>query len=384
MKHILVTGGAGYIGSITTRMLCDNNFKVTVLDSLENGHKEAVDKRARLVVFNLEDSQSTKKLFQEEKFDAVIDFAAYLSVGESMTEPVKYLRNNVQNFINLLEAMKVAGCRFLIKSSTAAVYGNPEKSSDIPLVETYTDKTKPDFSQLFPGLWAGVEHKQEEFFKRLITYYNDNVVSRYQSLALSDQDITKLRIPNSVYGLTKLLDEIIMKKYDTFSNIKGIALRYFNVAGAYGDGEIGEDKPKPTNLMPLVVLQILRNSDPLQVFGDDYPTMDGTGMRDYIHVEDLAIGHIKALDYLLKEEKSDVFNLGTGQSYSVFEVIQAVERASGKNANYQVVARRSGDPAVSCANPEKAKLLLGWSAAHSLDDMAKSSWKWYNNHPGGY
>jgi len=382
-QTILVTGGAGYIGSLTVKQLCDDGYDVVVLDSLENGHREAVDPRAQLEIVDLADLDQTEKVFEKHKIEAVIDFAAYLAVGESMENPEKYIRNNVINFIKLLHCMKKYDVRNIIKSSTASTYGNPKKESDFPLIESYQENYQPSHSALLPGKWKDKELEGEEFFQEIITYY-DFFYKSIPDFALSQADITKLRIPTSVYGLTKLLDEIILEKYNRILGINWVALRYFNVCGASLDGKMGEDKPKPTTLMTLAIWSLLDKIDKLQVFGNDYPTKDGTGIRDYVHPLDLATGHISALEYLLDGNKSAVFNLGNGTGYSVFEVIKAVEIASHKKVKYEIKSRRSGDPAISFCDPRKAKNILGWRAKYNLTDMAETAWKWHSKHPEGY
>lgn len=384
MKKILVTGGAGYIGSHTVRELVKNNFDVVVLDSLESGHKQAVDKKAILEVVNLSDQKATEEIFLKHKPDAVIDFAAYLAVGESMVKPEKYLKNNVENFVNLLEAMNKVGCKYIIKSSTAAVYGNPTCDGDIPWQESFTDKYQPESSALLEGEWLGEKVIGEDFFSIFINEYNERVTTTKKELSLNEDDLTKLRIPLSIYGLSKLLDEIILQKYNKASGLKTIALRYFNVCGADPAGDIGEDKPRPTTLMTLAIAQILGHLPELQILGRDYSTPDGTGIRDYIHPNDLANGHIAALNYLFSGGKSGVYNLGTGSGSSVLEVISAVERVSGKKVKTKECPRRSGDATISIANPQKANSDFGWQAKYDLMDMAESAWNWHSKHPNGY
>lgn len=403
-KTILVTGGAGYIGSFMVKELLDNDYKVIVLDSLENGHKEAVDNRATLEIADLKDhdaiNQIFKKYFKDKKQSsfrgsphggiyAVFDFAAYLAVGESMEEPKKYMDNNVVNFVRLLDAMSEHGCNYIIKSSTASSYGNPEDKY-FPLKENYQDEYEPKESALSDGRWPSSvrvgERKSvrgEEFFQKIIGYYNELFINRPE-LTFNEDDLKKLRIPASVYGLTKVMDEIIMKKYEAFTNIKHIALRYFNVSGAAFDGSIGEDKPKPTTIMTVCFWNILGRMPYLTIFGTDYLTKDGTGIRDYIHPLDLATGHIAALKYLENEHKSGIFNLGRGEGYSVFDVVAEVEKASGKRVKYKIGPRRSGDPAVSYADPAKAEKILDWRAKYTLTDMAETAWKWHSSHPKGY
>lgn len=382
-KIILVTGGAGYIGSITTKLLLDEGFDVVVVDNLSSGHQKAVDKRAVFVQANVGDEAAIAKIFQAYKIDAVIDFAAYLAVRESMNEPKKYLVNNVENFVKLLDSMKKSGVSLIIKSSTASTYGNPEKESDFPLKENYQENYRPASSALLEGIWDGKNMAGEEFFQKIIGYYQ-NLYRNRSDLQLSKDEIAKLRIPASVYGLTKLLDEIILNKYNHGSGMRWVALRYFNVCGASLDGNMGENKPNPTTLMTIIFRGILGKTGKLNIFGNDYPTKDGTGIRDYIHPLDLATGHAAALQYLLDKNEPAIFNLGNGIGYSVFEVIKAVESASGQKVEYKIKPRRSGDPAISYCDPGKAKKILGWISKYNLNNMAETAWKWHKKHPEGY
>ena len=382
-KTILVTGGAGYIGSITTKQLLDDGYSVVVVDNLDSGHRKAVDKRAAFEQANVGDEAAMEKILRNYKIDAVIDFAAYLAVGESMDEPKKYLVNNVENFVKLLDCMKKCTIPIMIKSSTASTYGNPEKESDFPLKENYQENYQPASSALLEGIWDGENLAGEEFFQKIISYYQ-NLYRHRSDLQLSEDEIAKLRIPASVYGLTKLLDEIILNKYNQSSGMRWVALRYFNVCGASLDGNMGENKPNPTTLMTTIFWGILGKTGKLNIFGDDYPTKDGTGIRDYIHPLDLANGHIAALQYLFDKNEPAIFNLGNGVGYSVFDVIKAVETASGHGVEYEIKPRRSGDPAVSYCDPGKAQKILGWKARYSLMDMAETAWKWHSQHPEGY
>ncbi len=383
MRKILVTGGAGYVGSHTVLELIKDNFSVVVLDSLEAGHKEALGEKVTLEVANLSDKNRVLEIFQKHKPEAVIDFAAYLAVGESMDNPIKYFENNVANFVNLLEVMEKSGCKYLIKSSTAAIYGNPTKDSDIPWKESFTESYKPNKSALLEGKWNGAAVAGEDFFQRFIDHYN-SIYSGRAELRLSPDEISKLRIPLSIYGLTKAIDEIVMKKYDEMSGIKSVALRYFNVCGADPGGKIGEAKPKPTTLMVLAIYQALGKVLELKIFGTDFPTIDGTGVRDYIHPSDLATGHLTALEYLEENNRSEIINLGTGHGSSVLEVIKAVEVASGKKVQTKNYPRRSGDPSISVADPTLAGQLLNWQAKYTLSDMAETAWKWHSENPDGF
>lgn len=382
MTQILVTGGAGYIGSITVNLLIKQGYEVIIVDSLENGHIEAIPKETKFYQLNISNKKALDKVFKENNIKAVIDFAAYLAVGESMKDPVKYLENNVLNFITLLDVMKENNCLKIIKSSTAAAYGNPDDKW-FPLSEDYTEIFRPQKSFLLPGTINDQEFQGEDFFQQFLRLYNQKI-KNLSYLQLTKDELTMLRISTSIYGLTKLLDEIIMKKYDDTFGIKSVALRYFNVAGAHPQCILGEDKPNPTNLMTVTIYKALGKFPKLQVFGNDYPTKDGTGVRDYIHVCDLAEGHIKALEYILKSHESNTFNLGTGKGYSVLEVISKVEVAASTNIDFDIVERRSGDPAISYSNPRKANEMLGWQAKYDIKDMAETAWKWHSSHPNGF
>lgn len=383
MKKILVTGGAGYIGSHTVKELLEQNYKVVVLDNLSSGHIEAVDPRAEIEIGDFADTEAVSKIFKKHNPDAVIDFAASLSVGESMEEPLKYFNNNVRNFVNLLDIIAASKCNFIIKSSTAATYGNPIKDDDIPWKEDFTESYKPDKSALLSGVWDGRKTEGEDFFQNFIRYYQKFYKKRPE-LLFNEAEIKKLRIPMSIYGLTKLIDEIVLKKYNCLSGISSIALRYFNVCGADPSGKNGESKPKPTTLMTLAIYQILGKIPELQLFGNDYPTPDGTAIRDYIHPSDLAVGHIKSLEYLFGTKGVNIFNLGTGKGSSVLDVISSVEKASGEKVKILYKPRRSGDPTISIANPDKAIKLLGWKANYSLKQMAETAWRWHSSHPDGF
>lgn len=383
MESILVTGGAGYIGSHTVKELVAQGYNVIVLDNLEGGHRQAVDPAARLETADTKNKQDIITLLKKYSVDAIIDFAAYLDVGESMAVPDKYLKNNVLNFINILDAMVETGCKYIIKSSTAATYGNPIKENDIPWQERFTDEYKSDKSALLEGTINGQKMSGEDFYAYFINSYEDAVKDRPE-LELSEEEKTKLRIPMSIYGLSKLLDEILMEKYNKMHGISFVALRYFNVCGAHPDGTIGDDKPKPSNLMTVSMLNALGKIPELTIFGKDFDTKDGTGIRDYIHPCDLATGHIKALEYILAGNEPDVFNLGTGTGSSVLEVIAATEEASGRKLNIKDGPRRSGDPSISISNPSKANNTLGWKAKFSLKDMAKTAWNWHSTHPDGF
>lgn len=324
---ILVTGGAGYIGSHTVAELLEQGKDVVVIDNLQSGHRGAL-LGGKLYEGDLRDKELLAKLFAENEIEAVIHFAANSLVGESMKDPVKYYDNNVYGTLCLLEAMNAANVRKIVFSSTAATYGEPEK---VPIEET---------------------------------------------------DITN---PTNVYGETKLMMERMMAWFDKVLGIKYVALRYFNAAGAHESGKIGEDHNPESHLIPLILQTALGQRPSISVFGDDYNTPDGTCVRDYIHVGDLADAHLRAVDYLLGGGDSDVFNLGNGQGFSVKEVIAKVKEVTGRDFPVVVSPRREGDPAVLIASSDKARSVLGWKPSRqNLDDIIRSAWQWHLNHPDGY
>ena len=331
-QTILVPGGAGYIGSHTVRQLVREGFRVVVVDSLINGKAQAVDPAATFEQVDLADKEALGAVFAKHKPVAVIDFVAFLAVGESQADPLMYMQNNVVNFVNLLDCMVASGCKFLIKSSTSSSYGDPPDAAEIPLKEDYQSRYKPAESALgkgtanFPG-GDDAELEGEAFFKAFLAYYH-SLYSERPELSL-EGELTRLRIPMSIYGLTKLMDECLMAKFEAAHGIKWMALRYFNVCGAAEEGDIGEDKARPSTLMTMVIYHLLGKRPALKIFGTDYETHDGTAIRDYIHPSDLATGHLAALRRLQETLVSDVFNLGNGKGNTVLEVMEAMEAASG-------------------------------------------------------
>lgn len=318
---ILVTGGAGYIGSFMTKALLEKGSDVVVLDSLELGHRDVVDKNAAFYQGNLLNKESVSKVFDENKFDAVIHFAAYALAGESMEQPHKYFENNILGGLNLLEFMKNNGIKNIVFSSTCAIYGTPK----ILPVKEETEKS-----------------------------------------------------PGSVYGASKLMFEEILEWYDRIYNIKNMRLRYFNAAGAALDSSLGEQHNPETHIIPVAIRAALSDS-PFYLFGNDYGTPDGTCIRDYIHVEDLAESHILALQKLQNQGKSDYFNLGTGNAYSNLQIIEMVERVGGKKIQVVVKPRREGDPPEIYADNTKAKNELGFKPKHSdLETIVKTAWQWHS------
>ena len=322
---ILVTGGAGYIGSHTVNMLQRNQRKVVVLDSMEFGHRTAVGD-AELVVGNIRDRALVTDLCRSMGVEQVIHFAAYKSVGESMQFPDRYWLNNVAGSVDLVEGVLAAGVRHLVFSSSCSVNGTP------------------------------------------------------LSLPVDEQSRVA---PESVYAETKAMVERILRWYDVTHDLRAVCLRYFNAAGASAEGGNGEDWTHSQNLVPLVMKATLGKRPPVEVFGTDYPTPDGTCIRDYIHVDDLADAHIRSLDYLRDNGVSTTLNLGTGVGTSVLEVIHATERISGRSVPHVISPRRAGDPVASYADPTKARTTLGWAATHSLDDIIESAWRWHSTHPDG-
>lgn len=320
---ILVTGGAGYIGSHTVRLLAGQGRRIVVLDNLVFGHEQAiVDPGVELVVGDVGDQALVRSLFEKHGFGAVIHFAAYAYVGESVTNPLKYYQNNTAEPIKLLQVMQEAGCKVFVFSSTCATYGVPDK---LPITES------------------------------------------------------NLQNPINPYGRSKLMVEWILKDCGEAWGLRSACLRYFNASGCSSDGKIGEDHDPETHLIPRVLMAVTGEVEYLEVFGTDYQTPDGTCIRDYIHVEDLADAHAKALDHLALGGESICCNLGTGVGVSVKQIINAVEEVTGKTVPVKYGPRRAGDPDSLVADPLLAKQLLGWEAAHKdVRDMVGPAWLWMN------
>ena len=330
---VLVTGVTGYIGSHTCVELLNNNYEVIGLDNFSNSKKEVLDKikeitgkEIKFYEGNMLDKNTLSTIFEENDIDAVIDFAAYKAVGESVSKPVEYYINNVSSILTLLSVMKEHNCKKIVFSSSATVYGTPK---EVPISEE-----------------------------------------------------AKTGGTTNPYGTSKLMVEQILKDLYKSDNTWDICiLRYFNPIGAHSSGLIGEEPNGiPANLMPYISKVASGKLECLSVFGDDYDTKDGTGVRDYIHVVDLANGHVKALEKLEKEEKGlYIYNLGTGTGYSVLDIINAFEKANGIKINYKIVDRRPGDIAECYSNPTKAKEELGFVCTKTLEDMMKDSWNFEKN-----
>jgi UDP-glucose 4-epimerase len=319
---ILVVGGAGYIGSVCAELLLDEGHDVVILDNLSEGHRRAVDSRARFVEGDLQDRQSTSSTLAEIKPDAVMHFAASALVAESMRDPSKYFRNNIGNGVNLLDAMIAHGCRRLIFSSTCAIFGPPDR---LPIDETLPPR------------------------------------------------------PINPYGESKLAFEKILRWYSEIHGLNFVSLRYFNAAGA--SDKFGEDHRVETHLIPNVLKVALGQTPHVEVFGSDYDTPDGTCIRDYIHIVDLARAHILALN----SPKSEFYNLGTGGGASVREVIDCCRKITGRKIDIVEKPRRPGDPPRLIAASEKIKRELGWKPRfESLDAIVQSAWKWHQKFPRGY
>lgn len=324
--NILVTGGAGYIGSHTIRLLQASGHSVIALDTLENGTRAALGE-TRIVVGSTADRELVERVLRTEQIEAVIHFAAYKAVGDSVRQPGRYFDNNVCGTLALLDAMVSAGVDYLVFSSTAAVYGTPDSS---PVTEGH------------------------------------------------------LLQPENPYGESKLLVERMLKWFELSHGLHSVTLRYFNAAGAALEGDIGEDWTQTQSLVPLVMKAALGRSPALKVFGTDYPTPDGTAIRDYVHVIDLADAHIKALDYLVREQRSDIFNLGTGRGNSVQEVLDLTKAYSGVDIPVEYTARRPGDPVAVWADNTKARELLGWHPQYDLKTIIATAWDWHRTHPDGF
>lgn len=325
---ILVCGGAGYIGSHAVHALVQQGENVVVVDNLWTGHKEAVHAKAKFYEGDIRDAAILDRIFTENEIEAVMHFAASSQVGESMIKPLLYFNNNVHGMQILLEGMHKHGVDKIVFSSTAAVYGEPKR---VPIEED--DET----------------------------------------------------CPQNTYGETKLTMEKMMKWVDRAHGIHYVSLRYFNVAGALEDGTIGEDHAPETHLVPLILQVPNGKRECIMIFGEDYPTADGTCVRDYIHVADLADAHLRALDYLRKGGDSNIFNLGNGKGFSVKEMIAAAEAATGKSICVKLGERRSGDPAQLIASSKKAQEILGWKPEYQdIEGIVRTAWNWHKKHPEGY
>ena len=325
---ILVCGGAEYIGSHAVRQLIDRGEEVIIVDNLETGHEDAIHPQAKFYKVDIRDEEALDKVFAENKIDEVIHFAANSLVGESMTNPLKYFNNNVHGTEILLKVMVAHDVKKIVFSSTAATYGEPK---NIPILES--DETNP----------------------------------------------------TNAYGETKLCMEKMMKWADKAHGVKYISLRYFNVAGAHESGEIGEDHNPETHLIPLILQVPLGKREFISIFGDDYETHDGTCIRDYIHVTDLADAHILAVHKLREGSESNIYNLGSGNGFTVKEMIETARKVTGHEIPAKVCERRAGDPAKLVASSEKARRELGWVPKHeNVEDMISSAWNWHQKHPNGF
>lgn len=381
MKKVLVTGGAGYIGSHIVRKLVKKRFEVIVLDNLVLGHSEAIDPKAKFEKVDLKNKKTVDRVFKKYQPEAVIDFAAFAAVGESMEEPEKYLGNNIYCFLNLLEVMIENDCKYLIKSSTSTTYGSPQKETDFPLKEDYQNHHHFPKSVLMEANLDGKKLSGERLFQKLIAKIQAKFPKEYQ---LTNSDISKLRIPTSAYGLTKLADEVLMKKFWQEHKLSSVALRYFNACGADDRGDIGEDHTPELALIPNVISTVLGFQDKFYLNGNDYPTPDGTCIRDYVHVNDLAIGHIKALEFLRKNPGFHIFNLGSGKGFSNMEIIRKTEEIAGKRIKIEILPRRGGDAVKVYGDCRKAKNLLDWTPKYNLDKIIRTAFTWHKNHPKGF
>jgi UDP-glucose 4-epimerase len=322
-RVILVTGGAGYIGAHAVKALEEKGFQVIILDNLVYGHRQPVEThlKAKLVIGDISDRAFLDKLFTDNKIDAVMHFAAFAYVGESVTDPAKYYQNNVVGTLTLLDAMRQHGIDNFIFSSTCATYGNPQYT---PIDEN---------------------HPQH---------------------------------PINPYGAGKLTVERVLQDYDPAYQLKSVIFRYFNAAGADPDGMFGEDHNPETHLIPLILQAAAGKRPAISVFGDDYETPDGTCIRDYIHVTDLAQAHVLGLEYLLQNRVSQIFNLGNGSGFSVKEVIDTAKQVTGKEIAIEQCPRRAGDPAILIGSSAKAREMLGWAPKYAdLTTIVKHAWDWH-------
>eukprot|EP00002_Diphylleia_rotans_P015799 TRINITY_DN3060_c0_g3_i1.p1 TRINITY_DN3060_c0_g3~~TRINITY_DN3060_c0_g3_i1.p1 ORF type:complete len:334 (-),score=85.61 TRINITY_DN3060_c0_g3_i1:205-1206(-) len=326
---VVVCGGAGYIGSHVVRFLLRLNHNVVVVDNLSTGKRESLDEtKVTFVQADIRHVEAMEKVFQDHRPDAVMHFCADSLVGVSVVDPLKYYENNVGGAIALLTAMQKQGVKYIIFSSTAAIFGSPTK---IPIAED------------------------------------------------------DIQIPTNPYGETKLAIEKMLKWSDNAYGIKYVALRYFNACGADEEGDIGEAHEPETHLIPNILKVALNQKDELSMFGDDYPTPDGTCIRDYIHVNDLATAHVDAISYLMKTNESAQFNLGSGVGYSVKEIVDAARKVTGHPIPVKICPRRAGDPPSLIASSEKAARVLQWARKYeSIEEIIATAWKWHSTHPQNY
>jgi len=325
---ILVTGGAGYIGTHAVQALQAKGYEVIILDNLMYGHQDIVEQvlQAKLIIGDIENRDLLDSIFSTYSITAVMHFAAYAYVGESVSNPAKYYRNNVVGTLTLLEAMRAAEVKNIVFSSTCATYGIPES---IPITEEAPQK------------------------------------------------------PINPYGSTKLMVETILRDFNQAYQLKSVIFRYFNAAGADPLGKLGEDHNPETHLIPLVLDTALGRRDSIAIYGSDYPTPDGTCIRDYIHVTDLADAHVLGLEYLLKGGDSEIFNLGNGNGFSVLEVIETARKVTGKLIKSVISARRPGDPAILVGSSEKARKILGWQPQYyDLKNIINHAWNWHQSRHG--
>lgn len=323
---ILVTGGAGYIGSFVVKRLKEEGFDVSILDNLSSGHTEAIEGFTLHQIDLVSERDKLHQLFKSEKFDGVIHMASFIQMGESFKNPGKYYINNVYGFINLMDAMVESGVKNIIISSSAGVYGNPSR---LPIEE---DDPKN---------------------------------------------------PLNPYGETKYMIERIVQDYEDAFGIKHVSIRYFNAAGAALDGSIGEAHPQESHLIANIITKALKNEE-IEIFGDDYDTADGTCVRDYIHVLDLAENHVLAMEKILDGGDSSIYNAGIGRGYSNKEIIAEVEKVTGLKLNIKFGPKRAGDASALYASNQKMKAELGWEPKYDLEQIINTAYLWHKNHPQGY
>ena len=327
-ETIMVAGGAGYIGSHMVHQLLKTGYDVVIVDNLSTGHRQAVNPQARFYEGDTRDIQFLKQVFAQESIQAIIHMDAFSIVPESVGDPLKYFDNNVIGMIKLLEIMQQHDVKYLIFSSTAATFGQPQQS---PITEQTPQQ------------------------------------------------------PINPYGVSKLMMEQMMRWVDQAYGIKSVALRYFNAAGALADGSIGEDHNPETHLIPIILKTAMGQQDTLKIYGNDYQTPDGTNVRDYVHVTDLAQAHILALKYLQAGNPSTAFNLGSNQGFSVQEIIQAARKVTQKAISAEIAPRRGGDPDILIADSSRAKSILGWQPQYTdIQAIIKTAWTWKQKHPQGY
>lgn len=378
-NNVLITGGVGYIGSHMTQFLLDKGFSSVVVDNLSQGRKENVKlfqadypDQFNFEKKDLRSFETVREIFEKYKITGIIDFAAKSIVPESQKKVDLYFENNVLAFLNIVRCAKKYGNIPIVKSSTAAVYGSPEKKY-IPLEEAYVDNRKYEKPQL-KNSYKSLRYLLDRWRKVI-----DDLNGKYSEiLELNKNDLDRLFIPINIYGVTKVFDEIILRKCKEKFGLPSVALRYFNAAGAFPSGKLGENHDPETHIIPIIIKMALKKQKIFEFRGNDFNTKDGSGVRDYIHVMDLARAHLLALENIYKvSKKVDAINLGSGMGFSVWDIVRKIQNISQHQFKFHFKPRRSGDPDILIADVKRAQKELKWKAQFGLDSIIKHAWKWH-------